>query len=92
MPNAKLEIESDQLHAWESYDLNHESILQAAQVSITLECNFGCIILTGIIVSLCHANEWDGWAHKPGLTHLILVQSPGSSMILCALSIVMVLC
>ncbi len=33
-------------------------------------------------------SEWEGWAHKPDLTHLGLVCSPGPCMILfCALSI-----
>ncbi len=27
--------------------------------------------------------EWDGWAHKPGLTHLSLVRIPGPSVVLC---------
>ncbi len=27
--------------------------------------------------------EWDSWAHKPGLTHLSLVPSPGHSVVLC---------
>ncbi len=26
---------------------------------------------------------WDGWAHKPGLTHLSLVHSPEPSVVLC---------
>ncbi len=34
--------------------------------------------------------EWDGWAHKPGLTHLSLVCSPGPSGAVCALSIAIV--
>ncbi len=25
----------------------------------------------------------DGWAHKPGLTHLSLVRGPGPSVVLC---------
>ncbi len=29
------------------------------------------------------SQEWDGWAHKPGLTHLSLVCSPGPSLVLC---------
>ncbi len=35
----------------------------------------------------CHRyskqREWDSWAHKPGLTHLSLVCSPGPSVVLC---------
>ncbi len=27
--------------------------------------------------------EWDGLSHKPGLTHLTLVCSPGHSVVLC---------
>ncbi len=35
----------------------------------------------------CHRyskqREWDSWVHKPGLTHLSLVRSPGPSVVLC---------
>ncbi len=27
------------------------------------------------------------WAHKPGVTHLSLIYSPGPAMVLCALSV-----
>ncbi len=31
--------------------------------------------------------EWYSWVHKPGLTHLSLVYSPGPFVVLCTLSI-----
>ncbi len=37
---------------------------------------------------LVYQREWDGWAHKSGLTHC----SPGPSVVLCALSIAIMLC
>ncbi len=45
------------------------------------------------LYNICQSkqSEWDGWAHKPGLTHLSLVHNPGPSGIVCALSIAIVL-
>ncbi len=38
---------------------------------------------SGKDVYILPQREWDGWAHKPGLTHLSLVRSPGPSVMLC---------
>ncbi len=43
------------------------------------------------VICLLEQREWDSWAHEPGLTHLSLVHSPGTSVVLCALSIAIVL-
>ncbi len=31
----------------------------------------------------CTLHKWNGWAHKPGLTHLSLVHSSEPSVVLC---------
>ncbi len=36
-----------------------------------------------ILVTDTLNREWDGWAHKPGLTHLSLVHSPEPFVVLC---------
>ncbi len=40
-------------------------------------------ISMGFLKSTSCPWEWDGCAHKPGLTHLSLVCSPGPTVVLC---------
>ncbi len=58
-------------------------LTKCSQTFVELKTKF----LNFRVVWNCHTypeqREWDGWAHKPGLTYLSLVYSPGPSVVLC---------
>ncbi len=61
-------------------------LLKLTTTVFRISCWFQIVPLVKMFIT-CHRyarqREWDGWSHKPGLTHLSLVHSPGPSMVLC---------
>ncbi len=73
-----------------SCDMSVYTLLISATAVFRISCWFRIVHLVKMFIYLPQ-REWDGWAHKPGLTHLSLIGSLGPSVVLCALSIVIVL-
>ncbi len=67
---------------WSSslYDMYVCPLLTSATAVLRISCWFLIVHLVKMLYT-CHRyskqREWDGWAHKPGLTHLSLVPVPG---------------